>query len=199
MTHAEFAALVANGFQPGLVEPVAENLRRIIVERMAAALEFVQYGVDGAGVGEEVLPTFAVDHNSELGMWFPVSPVLMVFPAGGPSNKTGGLFNQTHEIVVRVDLIRDVGASVDPAAVRRLVSDVHIYTRALVWIILNLDALDLIEGMTRKDEEDNDIPTADAPSVNITNVDYDSLRRREGKTAFRWATQLTVEIGIEER
>lgn len=199
MTLAQFAALVANGFKPGLVEPIAENLRQKIVERMAAALEFVQYGADGAGVDDEVLPTFAVSHNSELGMWFPVSPVLMVFPAGGPSNKAGNLFTQTHEIVVRADLMRDAGANVTPEFIAALVSDVHIYTRALVWIILNLTALELIAGMTRKDAEGNDVPTADAPSWNITNVDYDSLRRKENSTVYRWATQLTVEIGIEER
>lgn len=183
-----FAALVENGFKPGLVEPIAENLRRLIVERMAAALELVQYGPDGAD-GEAVLPTFAVSHNSELGMWFPVSPVLMVFPAGGPSDASGNLFTQKHEIVVRADLIRDAGPNISPEIVRGLVSDLHIYTRALVWIILNLKPLESIAGMTG----------ASAPSWNITSVDYDALKRKENSSIFRWSTQLTVEIGIEER
>lgn len=189
MTFNDFAALTASGFRPGLVEPVAENLRRLIVERMAAALELVQYGTDGAGVGEEVLPTFAAAHNSELGMWFPVSPVLMVYPAGGPSDAEDHFFKQAHEITVRVDLMRDAGANISPEIVRGLVTDLHYYVRALTWIILNLTALELITGMT----------DASAPSWNITAINYDSLRRREGTTIFRWAAQITVEVTLEER
>lgn len=188
MPFEDFAALVAGGFKPQLVEPVAENMRRLIRERMPAALEYQQYGASGAGEDDEILPTFKADYNSEIGIFLSNFPVLMVIPLGGEGTAQN-LYTQAHEIYVLIEIARNVTAANASVESNQLTKDLHVYARALHMILLNLKPEELIEGM----------PKAGGCGWDIGKPDYNLFRRNERGTMFRRGVSLIVTVGVSER
>lgn len=187
-TFAELKARLDSRAQ--FVEPIANNVRRCIVERIQAALELAQYGDDGAQ-GRPVFPKFAADYSSERGFVEDVSPVLMVVPAETILSAESGMIPQGHQIDIRPDIHRDIklgtggGEQAD-----EVTSELIVYIRAITYVLLSMRSEDFIQ----------DWPIwAKKPGGVIWNINeqvYDGLRK--GGTSLKRSGRIRLEVRTVE-
>lgn len=178
MTFGEFVALRPAPAQ--FAYPVATNIRKRIVERMAAALEFAQYG-EGGALGRPILAKIKRDFGSEIGVFEADGPVLMVIPVETTS-ATGDYIAQEHQIHIQIDI---TGGEADA---EKLTEEVFIYLRAIIIIVLSLQLRDFNDG----------IPTIGGVQWDVINHSYDSLRRKKGTSIYKRSASCRLELKTAE-
>lgn len=186
-TFEEFKA--RQRFKAQFVEPIINNLRRVIMERIAAALEWAQYGDDGAQ-GRPVLPKYVKDFGSERGFVEDVSPVVMVLPSNTVL-AAEDFIPQQHFIDIRPDIHKDFGLGVTGAIQSDLLTaEILIHIRALTHIVLSMTSADFIQDWPAWSQRPGGV------LWELNSQDYDGIRK--GDTAFKRSGRVTLEVKTVE-
>ena len=187
-TFAELKAALDS--RPQFVQPIADNIRRCIVERIQAALELAQYGDDGAQ-GREVFPKFAADYNSERGFVETVSPVLIVVPANSILTAESGIIPQAHIINVIPDIHHDIKlGALGGEQAQAVTTELLIYVRAITYVLLSMKPADFIANWPVWARKPGGI------IWNINEHEYDGLRK--GGNQLKRAARIGVEVRTVE-